>query len=867
MAQYDNDKRLSELTEILEIEDSDYTFVVRGNENKKIKLKQLQGSSNVGNDFVDLLAEDESKYRMILTADGTQKIYPIDCFEGVGFVEGDNLLSPLKLSAYEGAGKTALTTACNMGLVINQVYGGGDLVPTSTEQAGAVSHSFVELYNANSVGINLKGLYLHLKGTGSDAWETLKLVGYIPPHHSFLVLGKQHGNMFSKQVRCKIKEYDQLWIASDGNPIAIPRTGCSVFLSINPNAPEINEKPVRYTITVGDNGVSTLSYVDKFYVDLLGVGGESTTNNPSAYEGHYWNCMNKNTAIRRLDFYNNKNNLYDTRPIDYKTCNVEYYRPRSLKDGDWDKHCDKIRFNENAVNMLTMMYGENGETSRTFTWQTKPTDQGFLKYRKEGEDIWTQVSSTVETCDHRDILASLHRVIINGLTPGTYEYQVGDEGYWTDVTTFEVKTYGENDTIKILWSTDEQGFTAEDYNAWQTCYDCIMDNEFTNGKPNFDFHLDTGDISQNSDYRYEWSYWYKYTNGYLKNLPLVITCGNNDLTDKKYGDTFHYYTTFENQPMLNDYHKTVLSSKNLPMVSTCSWDLGFTHFICLNSNQEQMYSDYGVDQTEFLLKQAYFLDRDLWKVSQRSVKPRWIVVYVHLSPFSTVRANRLQHWIPIFEKYNVDLVLCGHQHQNSRSIPIYSGYNGSTKKTDYNTYVPKSGTSYVVVNEVTSSGADINRSANKSKGTYYMMCQASGYKYSGKEKNIKMNEIKLFDSTGKELTSGSAEFNKHCKYNSTTGNYEMCPWWYDYNGVRPTQPCYGILNIGYNTLTVDFYYVQNALSPNKETGYLTINQYDGETVKRIDEPFDTLTINYSDRNVAYRNGVSSPVYTENTNYK
>ena len=59
-------------------------------------------------------------------------------------------------------------------------------------------------------------------------------------------------------------------------------------------------------------------------------------------------------------------------------------------------------------------------------------------------------------------------------------------------------------------------------------------------------------------------------------------------------------------------------------------------------------------------------------------------------------------------------------------------------------------------------------------------------------------------------------------------------------------------------------YVSNVVSTNKETGILTVNDYDSS--KNTIVNFDNLTINYSDRSPAYRTGVSAPYYNENRNY-
>ena len=863
-------KKISELTEVLSVDvENDYVVIQRGSDNKKLKVANMMGSTNVGNNYVDLVAyENEKEFRLIINDDGKVQVFPIEAFTGEGYAEKDNLQVPLKLASYIGESQTALSTASNGGIVINQIYGGGDIIPSSTIQAPSVSHSFVELYNRNVMEINLKGLYLHYKGNGDNAWQTLALRGILPPHQSFLVRGKQHGDMLSDLVRCKIFDYDQEWIDSTNNPIAFSRDGMSMYLSTNPTSPEVSENPKRYLITVDANNVSTLSFIDGYYVDLLGVGGENTSKNPSAYETLYWNCMNKDTAIRRVDFYNNKNNKYDTRPIDYKTCNIDHYRPRSLRDGVWDNYCDKIQPNKNHPNLINITFGKS-ENTRFFTWQSMVTDNGCIKYRrikdKNGTDVnekWQSVESEREIVNNHNIFMTIHRVKVEGLDYGLYEYQCGEPGYWSDIENIEIREYTDDSTIKMLFTTDQQGFTEPEYKAWRTCVKAMQNVEShynSYGLPVFDFHLNTGDISQNASNLFEWLYYNKYAEEFCRNIPHMLTCGNNDLVDKKYGFAFEHYATFEDVPLLNDYHKEKQSSINYPMVSTYSFDLGFVHYICLNSNEEQMYNDYGIDKTEFLLKQAYFLDRDLWQVSKRDVKPRWVVVYAHLSPFTVTRAKRLQHWIPVLEHYGVDLFLCGHNHTYSRSIPIKCGYNGSTKETDYNTYVPKSGKNYTIVNEKTSSNTEIDRSPNVSQGVYYLMFQAGGAKQSGKEKAIDLSLLTFLDSSGNTITSedGTA-YTKHFREGTNR------PWWYDYNNSLPVQPCFATMEVTSSTLKMSMNYVDKIESTDKESGIVTVLDYDPTIHKVVN--FDNFQINYSDRSPAYRTGVANPYYTENRSY-
>ena len=870
-------KKISQLTEVLSVNvESDYVVIARDGDNKKLKVANMMGSTNIGENFVDLKAyDDEKEYRLIINDDGKVQVFPKKSVEGNEYKPGDNNKVPLKtdkvvvgaMTAASNTDEKIASEADVHGIVINQAYGGGDTNPSTTSQGCAVSHSFVELYNCSNVNsVPLCGLYLHYKGNKDAAWKTLALRGEVPPRHSFLIRGKQHGNLFGDMVICKIYDYDQEWIdETTGEPIALDYSGMSLYLSINPQAPEANEKPEPMTQYKDATGAVTSTVYDQYYVDLLGVGGTRidkasdgkityTTLNPSAYNKFYHVCMDVDTAIRRINFRNNKNNKYDTEPINYRTHkNIEAVKPKSLRDGIWEQPIDKIQPKQHIPNLVNITFGKK-ETTRFFTWQSSVTDKGAVRMRriKDGAgaavvEAWIEVESDRELVNNHGLFMTIHRAKVENLEAGLYEYKVGEPGYWSDDESLEVRAYDDDSKIRMLWTTDQQGYTELEYKAWDTCVKAmknIPDFYNENGVPDFDFHLNTGDISQNASNLYEWLYYSEYADEFCRNIPHMIACGNNDLVDKKYGFAFEHYSTYEDVPTLNSVGAGE-ATKDLPMVSTYSFDIGHTHFISINSNQEEMYNDYGMSPSIFLDKQARFLDKDLWEVSQRETKPKWVVVYAHLSPFTVTRAKRLQHWIPILEHYGVDLFLCGHNHTYSRSIPIKCGYKGSTKEADYNTYVTTA-TSYTAVEELKADGSEIDRSAHPADGTYYVMFQAAGAKLSGKEKALDLSTSVFTGLDSKHISTVA------------TG---VCPWWYGFDGVAlPKQPCYSVMEVTKDAIKLEMNYVDKIVSSDKDTGIQSVTDYDPAV--NVCKQFDELTINYADRTPAYRTGVTDPYYPE-----
>lgn len=746
-------KKISELNETIITNNEDYVAIVQNGTTKKVKLQYIKGAENLTSEYVELSGDDGKNYRLRVQ-DGKPYVYPAEADTAPDLTEGDNQRF--------------------WGLIINQIYGGGSaLVDTS------VSHSFIELYNTLDVEVNLKGMYLWYRAK-SGSWQKLALKGVIPPYHSFLIRCGQHNDIHKDFVRCKVTKYDMQW------DIKLSNQGFSVYLCIGDATPEDN--PVKYTY----DALGSITSTNGRYIDLIGAGGKDPSQSIWAYEGRYWNCMDEHTALHRIDYKFGNNNQTDCEPIDYKTCDVTIYGPKCLEDGEWDLYFNKIQLKKTCPNLINICYGEDGEKTRTFTWQSAVTDEGYLKYRLQGEEHWTKVETNKKLVRHRDSDATIHSVIITDLTAGVYEYQAGEEGAWSDISTFKVKEYRESDRCKFLWTTDQQGWTEEEYRAWKTSIWNIMRWE------DFDFHLNTGDISQNANRSFEWRYYFKYTDWTTRECCHMLTCGNNDLVDKKYSDAFTYYSTFENQ-VWNSVH---------------AWDLGYTHYVCLNSNTDYTHSPEFGGTNEFLQAQCDWLDQHLTEVNARPNKPRWVIVYMHLSPFTIVRTKRLQRFIPVFEKHKVPLVLCGHNHTYSRSKALHTGYNGTDPFNDYVTKASGS-TDLKIVDE-----SNIYKQEDLRNGTHYVMCQATGYKLSGKEKAIKLPQSLL----GTEHDNGN-------------GN----PWWYKFQ-IDPPQPNYIMVDVGYNDIKLDMYYVQGTIETDS-LGNITVHEPGTQTRYQ----FDTLTINYSDR--------------------
>ena len=490
-------KKISELTQSTVITGEELIPFVLDGQNKVVKAKYLKGADNLGEDFVDIIGDDGKEYR-VHVVNGEAVATRMDVFNAIPAVEGDNPLFD--------------------GLIINQMYGGGDAI-----EGTPVTHGFIELYNFRDLEVNLKGLYLWYRAK-AGSWQSLALEGIVPPRHSFLIRCAQHANFYAQGVRCNIEDYDMQW------NIKLSDKGFSCYLCIGEETPEDN--PVRQTT----DAQGIVNWTNGRYIDLLGAGGVNADETVWAYETRHLHCMDKNTGVRRRDFANSGGKIIgsnatnkgfndcDCEPVNFKTCNIEYYRPRCVKDGRWTEFIDKPRQKETVPSMINMMYGEDGNNTRTFTFQTPLVESGFVKIRRDGETKWYNYETTVELFSNVDGDVSVHRCIVRDLEPGVYEYQVGTEGCVSEAYTLEVKEYNEEQGMRILWTTDQQAWTKQEYDVWQMCAR-FLNIKQQNLEVPFDFHLNTGDISQNANRKFEWSYYYDYAKDITRNIPHVITCG------------------------------------------------------------------------------------------------------------------------------------------------------------------------------------------------------------------------------------------------------------------------------------------------------------------------------------------------------
>jgi hypothetical protein len=203
-------------------------------------------------------------------------------------------------------------------LLILQAYGSG----ASTD--GAVSHSFIELYNNTGAAVNLNG-YSVQYSEGGTVWQKLDLSGKtIPAHASFLILGKAQ-NVGSRFILADA-EADIIWtdMTFNNHNFKICLIESSSTLTI------VNPFDTDSAGTKADG-----------YVDMIGAINDSKGDFIDGFETSAPEIISKQKAARRKNLTDTDNNQYDFESIDYRTSGISEsdlakYRPQNSAFGNWN---------------------------------------------------------------------------------------------------------------------------------------------------------------------------------------------------------------------------------------------------------------------------------------------------------------------------------------------------------------------------------------------------------------------------------------------------------------------------------------------------------------------------------------------------
>ncbi|UNP85276.1 metallophosphoesterase [Staphylococcus equorum] len=307
--------------------------------------------------------------------------------------------------------------------------------------------------------------------------------------------------------------------------------------------------------------------------------------------------------------------------------------------------------NEHRYPILTIG-ADNSE--KNLTWYHESDEQGYVEIAEANKDEdfsnarrikgQTHEESNTELFLNKDVPdMNYTQVTLPNLEENKeymYRFYNGDSGEKSAIRRFDTNNNGETNFIAVA---DPQlgasGNLEEDNAGWQNT---VNQMDQLNKDP--DFLLSLGDqVNEPWD---EKAYSGFIEAQGMENFTVVPTLGNHDRANKAFSQHF-------NLPNLQDDGKNLASS-----------NFYYTHndtlFVSLNSESLDFK---GHEET---LRRAI--------EDTKGQDPKWIVGLTHRNPYSAGKhsdtlatKNRRNHIAPLMEKYNVDLVLGGHDHSYSRS--------------------------------------------------------------------------------------------------------------------------------------------------------------------------------------------------------
>lgn len=255
----------------------------------------------------------------------------------------------------------------------------------------------------------------------------------------------------------------------------------------------------------------------------------------------------------------------------------------------------------------------------------------------------------------------------------SYTYRVGDGTTWSKDYTFRTGSAADGFTFAAFGDPQigASGDVPSDTAGWADTL-----RKVTAKYPSADFLFSMGDQVNDYDHVYQQQTEYKgffnpiASADYLQTHILAAFTGNHDFQMGKYY-SYHY-----NQPNLSPLGQTV--TNNVPDRNGDFWfRYGNTLFMVLEGN-----NFYGVSAHDQFMSKAISANPGV----------KWKVTAFHQAPYSEANHDGAssadddvmfmrQNWTKLMDKYDVDIVLNGHDHYYTRSYQMLAGSPVSTEKT------------------------------------------------------------------------------------------------------------------------------------------------------------------------------------------
>jgi len=289
-----------------------------------------------------------------------------------------------------------------------------------------------------------------------------------------------------------------------------------------------------------------------------------------------------------------------------------------------------------------LMVTWSGDPSTTIDvqWRTSATvENGTVIIREINKEEIKQVPAEKIMMEDRLLMNDryIHRFTakISGLEPGTtYQYLILPDSDWSNAPEFTTASAGNQFSFLWFGDTHNSPFYGEILTrAWENHNDIA-------------FLTISGDLVNDGLHRNQWDDLFALSGPVISSRPLMTVPGNHDnragLGAGMFRDMFSYPLNGPGGvPKEQTYSFTYQNCLFLMLDATSSWE----------------------EQTAWLESQLSGTTAT-WKIAIFHFPP-----YNHSSPYVGIQ----EAWVPLFDKYHVDLVLGGHFHYYMRSHPMKGG--------------------------------------------------------------------------------------------------------------------------------------------------------------------------------------------------
>lgn len=243
-----------------------------------------------------------------------------------------------------------------------------------------------------------------------------------------------------------------------------------------------------------------------------------------------------------------------------------------------------------------------------------------------------------------DVAVRCHAATLTGLTPGaTYRYRVGSgtADVWSEYLTFTTAPAVIAPFSFVFFGDTQTGPAG---------FGALLAG-VERRHPDTAFYLIAGDLVDKGDYRNGWDEFLAGTSAIFSRKPLAPAMGNHD-----YGGTGAGAGIFA---AYFDLPGGIREETGEP--ANYSFMYGNVCFLVVNSLETA--------------EQTQWIENELRRADEMRADFRVAMFHVPVYHPKKNRSNRAaqKHWVPLFDKYGVDLVLSGHDHSYLRSQPLRGG--------------------------------------------------------------------------------------------------------------------------------------------------------------------------------------------------